>query len=120
MCRFLVPSNTKFNPALNNLVKPLEDITDNGTRVVMMLNARALTPTVITSNEQEIHLNRDALYVYQGDEKFINSGPLLSFDKKQNFDYSFSGSFTIVFSKPGFEYNCLFHPWMVGKILVKQ
>jgi hypothetical protein len=38
-----------------------------------MLNARALTPTVITSDEKEIHLKRDTLYVYQEDEKFINS-----------------------------------------------
>lgn len=117
---FLVPNNTKFTPVLSNLGEPLEEMTDNGTRAVMMLNARALTPTVITSDDQVIHLKRDAVYVYHGDEKFINSGPLLSLNTKQNFDYSYSGSFTVVFNKPGFfEYSCLFHPWMVGKILVK-
>ena len=117
---FLVPNNTKFTPVLSNLGEPLEEMTDNGTHAVMMLNARALTPTVITSDDQVMHLKTDAVYVYHGDEKFINSGPLLSLDTKQNFDYSYSGSFTIVFNKPGFfEYNCLFHPWMVGKILVK-
>jgi plastocyanin len=53
-------------------------------------------------------------------EKFVNSGPLLSLDEKQNFDYSFSNYFTLVFDKPGlYEYHCLFHPWMVGKVLVK-
>ena len=65
-------------------------------------------------------LKKDSVYTYNGSEKFINSGPLLSLDKEQNFDYSFSTSFTVVFNKPGFfEYTCLFHPWMIGKLLVK-
>ena len=117
---FYVPNNTKFIPVLNNLGEPLEEKTSNGTRVVMMLNARALTPTVITSDDKVMKLKKDSVYVYNGSEKFVNSGPLLSLDKEQNFDYSFSSSFTVVFNKPGFfEYSCLFHPWMIGKLLVK-
>lgn len=117
---FYVPNNTKFMPVLNNLGEPLEEKTSNGTRVVMMLNARALTPTVITSDDKVMKLKKDSVYVYNGSEKFVNSGPLLSLDKEQNFDYSFSSSFTVVFNKPGFfEYSCLFHPWMIGKLLVK-
>jgi plastocyanin len=117
---FYVPNNTKFVPVLNNLGEPLEENTSNGTKVVMMLNARALTPTVITSDDRVMKLKKDSVYTYNGSEKFINSGPLLSLDKEQNFDYSFSTSFTVVFNKPGFfEYTCLFHPWMIGKLLVK-
>jgi plastocyanin len=117
---FYVPNNTKFVPVLNNLGEPLEEKTSNGTRVIMVLNARALTPTVITSDDKVIQLKKDSVYVYNGSEKFVNSGPLLSLDKEQSFDYSFSSSFTVVFNKPGFyEYTCLFHPWMIGKILVK-
>jgi len=117
---FYVPNNTKFMPVLNNLGEPLEEKTSNGTKVVMMLNARALTPTVITSDDKVMKLKKDSVYVYNGSEKFVNSGPLLSLDKEQNFDYSFSSSFTVVFNKPGFfEYSCLFHPWMIGKLLVK-
>jgi plastocyanin len=86
----------------------------------MMLNTRALTPTVITSDDKVMELKKDSVYVYNENDKFINSGPLLSLDKEQNFDYSFSSSFTVVFNKPGFfEYTCLFHPWMIGKLLVK-
>jgi plastocyanin len=117
---FSVPNNTKFIPVLNNLGEPLEEKTSNGTKVVMMLNARALTPTVIAADDKVMKLKKDSVYTYNGSEKFINSGPLLSLDKEQNFDYSFSSSFTVVFNKPGFfEYTCLFHPWMIGKLLVK-
>lgn len=117
---FYVPNNTKFVPVLNNLGEPLGEKTSNGTRVVMMLNARALTPTVITSDDKVMELKKDSVYVYNENDKFINSGPLLSLDKEQNFDYSFSSSFTVIFNKPGFfEYTCLFHPWMIGKLLVK-
>jgi plastocyanin len=117
---FSVSNNTKFIPVLNNLGEPLEGKTSNGTKVVMMLNARALTPTVIAADDKVMKLKKDSVYTYNGSEKFINSGPLLSLDKEQNFDYSFSSSFTVVFNKPGFfEYTCLFHPWMIGKLLVK-
>lgn len=117
---FYVPNNTKFIPVLDNLGAPLKEVTSNGTQIVMMLNARALTPTIITSDDKVINLNKDPLYGFEGSEKYINSGPLLSLDKEQSFDYFFNSSFTIVFNKPGlFEYSCLFHPWMVGKILVK-
>ncbi len=117
---FYVSNNTQFVPVLNNLGEPLEETTGNGTRIVMMLNARALTPTVITADDNVMELKRDSIYAFNGTEKFVNSGPLLALDKKQNFDYSFSNSFTVVFNKPGFyEYTCLFHPWMIGKLLVK-
>ena len=117
---FYVPNNTKFTPVLNNLGEPLEEKTSNGTRIVMMLNARALTPTVIAADDKVMELKQNSVYALNGSEKFVNSGPLLSLDKEQNFDYSFSSSFTVVFNKPGFfEYTCLFHPWMIGKLLVK-
>ncbi len=117
---FYVSNNTQFTPVLDNLGEPLEETTGNGTRIVMMLNARALTPTVITADDKVVELKKDSVYALNGSEKFVNSGPLLSLDKEQNFDYSFSNSFTVVFNKPGFyEYTCLFHPWMIGKLLVK-
>lgn len=117
---FYVPNNTKFTPVLNNLGEPFEEKTSNGTRIVMMLNARALTPTVIAADNKVMELKQNSVYTLNGSEKFVNSGPLLSLDREQNFDYSFSSSFTVVFNKPGFfEYSCLFHPWMIGKLLVK-
>jgi plastocyanin len=117
---FYVQNSTKFVPVINNLGEPLEETTKNGTKIVMLLNSRALNPTVITNDQKVLRLEIDSTYIFQGDEKFVNSGPLLSLDKRQNFDYSFSNSFTLIFNKPGlYEYSCLFHPWMIGKVLVK-
>jgi plastocyanin len=117
---FYVPNTTKFISSIENTGEPLKEVGKNGTDTVMILNSRALNPTVITNDSKVLDLGLDATYHFQGNEKFVNSGPLLSLDEKQNFDYSFSNSFTLVFDKPGlYEYSCLFHPWMVGKVLVK-
>lgn len=117
---FYLKNSTKLIPILENLGDPLEEVTKNGTKLIMALNSRAFNPTVITSQDEVVNFGKDAMYIFKGDEKFVNSGPLLSIDKKQTFDYFYSSSFTIIFTKPGlYEYHCLFHPWMVGKILVK-
>jgi plastocyanin len=117
---FYTQNATKFVPLMGNTGEPLKEMTKNGTQIVMLLNSRALNPTIITNDTKVLHLGHNPTYVFQGDEKFVNSGPLLSLDEKQNFDYSFSNYFTLVFNKPGlYEYSCLFHPWMVGKVLVK-
>ena len=79
---FYVSNNTQFIPVLDNLGEPLEETTGNGTRIVMMLNARALTPTVITADDKVMELKKDSIYAFNGSEKFVNSGPLLSLDKR--------------------------------------
>ncbi len=79
---FYVSNNTQFIPVLDNLGEPLEETTGNGTRIVMMLNARALTPTVITADDKVMELKKDSIYAFNGSEKFVNSGPLLSLDKE--------------------------------------
>ena len=117
---FYIQNTTKILQSIENTGEPLEEITSNGTQIVMVLNSRALNPTVITNESKVLDLGLDAAYNFKGNEKFVNSGPLLSIDEKQNFDYSFSNSFTMIFDKPGlYEYSCLFHPWMIGKVLVK-
>jgi plastocyanin len=117
---FYAFNSTSFVPVMDNLGEPWIETTKNGTRLVMLLNYRALNPTVITNDEKVLNLGIDSKYVFQGSERFVNSGALLALDKNQNFDYPFSNSFTLVFNKPGlYEYSCLFHPWMVGKVLVQ-
>ena len=117
---FYIRNTTNLLQSIENTGEPLKEITANGTQIVMVLNSRALNPTVITNDSKVLDLGLDATYNFKGNEKFVNSGPLLSIDEKQNFDYSFSNSFTLVFDKPGlYEYSCLFHPWMIGKVLVK-
>ncbi len=117
---FYTQNTTKFASVMGNTGEPLKETTKNGTQIIMLLNSRALNPTIITNDSKILHLGLNPTYVFQGDEKYVNSGSLLSLDEKQNFDYSFSNDFTLVFNKPGlYEYSCLFHPWMVGKVLVK-
>jgi plastocyanin len=117
---FYAFNSTSFVPVMDNLGEPWIETTKNGTLLVMLLNYRALNPTIITNDEKVLNLGIDSKYVFQGSERFVNSGALLALDKKQNFDYPFSNFFTLVFNKPGlYEYSCLFHPWMVGKVLVK-
>ena len=117
---FYVQNSTKLLQVIENTGEPLKETTANGTQIVLVLNSRALNPTVITKDSKVLSLGQDAKYNFIGNEKFVNSGPLLSLDENQNFDYSFSNSFTLVFDKPGlYEYSCLFHPWMIGKVLVK-
>jgi plastocyanin len=117
---FYVSNSTQFVPEVENIGQPLNKTYRNGTEIVTVLNSRALNPTVITNDSKVLNLAPDATYIFKGNEKFVNSGPLLSLDEKQNFDYSFSNSFTLVFDKPGlYNYSCLFHPWMIGKVLVK-
>lgn len=117
---FYISNDTRFVPVIDNLGEPLLEKTNNGTNIVMVLNSNALTPTIITSDDETLRLKKDSVIDFQGNEKFVNSGPILALDKEQNFDYSFTSSFTLVFKNPGlYEYSCLFHPWMIGKILVK-
>jgi plastocyanin len=116
---FYLSHGTTFTPVMDNLGEPWVETT-SGAQIVMLLNYRALNPTAITVDEKVLNLGTDSKYVFQGNETFVNSGPLLALNKKQNFDYPFSNFFTLVFNKPGlYEYSCLFHPWMVGKVLVK-
>ncbi len=117
---FYIKNTTKFESVIDNTGEPLIEPSKNGTQIVMLLNSRAMNPTVITNESKVLHLGIDPTYIFNGTERFVNSGPLLSLDEKQNFDYSFSNFFTIIFNKSGlYEYSCLFHPWMIGKVLVK-
>jgi plastocyanin len=117
---FYVSNTTNFVPEVENIGQPLNKTFKNGTEIVNAINSRAIDPTVITNDSKVLDLEPDAKYQFLGNEKFVNSGPLLSLDENQNFDYSFSNYFTLVFDKPGlYEYHCLFYPWMVGKVLVK-
>ncbi len=117
---FYIQKDTELSPVINNVGEPLLEKTSNGSKIVMILNARAMYPTIIDNLGEVFYLKQDPIYSFKGDEKFINSGPLLPIEKKQNSDYFFNNLFTVIFTKSGlYEYSCMFHPWMVGKVLVK-
>jgi plastocyanin len=63
------------------------------------------------------HLSPNAAYSVKGDEKFINSGLLFPQGKGPP---NASTTFTLTFEKAGiYNYYCILHPWMKGKVIVK-
>jgi plastocyanin len=117
---FYIQKDAELSPVTNNVGEPLVERASNGSKIIMILNARAMYPTVIDNSGKVSYLKQDPVYSFKGDEKFVNSGPLLSIERKQNSDYFFNNLFTVIFTKAGlYEYSCMFHPWMVGKVLVK-
>ena len=99
---FYIQNTTKLLQGINNTGESMKEITANGTQIVMVLNSRDLNPTVITNDSKVLDLGLDTTYNFNGNEKFVNSGPLLSIDEKQIFDYPFSNSFTLVFDNQVF------------------
>jgi plastocyanin len=117
---FSVASSTQFArvpPNANS--EPLSAPGPNGSKIVVAANSRALTGTVIDSNGNIVPLGPNATYELKGTEKFVNSGTILP--KGDENDIPGSGNtFSVKFDKAGiYDYTCLFHDWMKGKIVVK-
>jgi plastocyanin len=91
----------------------------NHTNFIIVANARAYNPVVIGSNGNVTFLNWDTRYVMHGNEKYINSGWLFPAGEIPP-GIQAGSTFTITFEKAGlYEYTCIFHPWMTGKVIVK-
>jgi plastocyanin len=91
----------------------------DGMKTVVAINARVYNPVVIDSaNNVKKFAGPNATYVLNGNEKYVNSGFILP--KGQGKDYPGSSSmFTVTFQKSGtYEYLCIIHPWMTGKVVV--
>jgi plastocyanin len=91
----------------------------NHTNFLIVANARAYNPVVISSNGNVTFLNWNTGYVMHGNEKYINSGWLFPNGEIPP-GIQAGRTFTITFEKAGlYEYSCIFHPWMTGKVIVK-
>jgi len=85
--------------------------------MILASNARASNPVVLDSAGNVTHLKPDATYTVKGTEKYINSG--LLFPKGKGPPNGIT-SFTLTFEKAGvYNYYCILHPWMKGKVVVK-
>lgn len=85
--------------------------------MIMGSNARASDPNVIDSTGKIVHFSSNAAYSVKSNEKYINSGLLFPKGKGPP---NGSTSFTLTFEKAGtYNYYCILHPWMKGKVLVK-
>ena len=91
----------------------------NQTNFLIVANARAYNPVVIGSNGNVTFLNWDTRYIMHGNEKYINSGWLFPTGEIPP-GIQAGRTFTITFEKAGlYQYSCIFHPWMTGKVIVK-
>lgn len=92
----------------------------DGTKNVVMVNARAIMPTVIDSSGQKVsYLAPNSDYVMNGTESNVNSGWLWPEGQALAGGPPISKS-SITFKNPGI-YSCLsnVHPWMTGSVTVK-
>jgi plastocyanin len=113
-----VPNSTQFMPlppGSNNQAAMVP-----GKNILLALNARVYSPTVIDSQGNvKMYAPPNAKYTFNGNEKYLNSGWLLSKGNEQEFPGS-GNTFTATFEKAGtYDYLCMLHPWMRGQVIVK-
>jgi len=117
---FGVSSSTQFMPlppSSNN--QPLILPGKNGMNTLISLNARAYNPVAIDSSGNVKTMNPNANSTLSGTEKYVNSGFILPKGHDKDFPGS-SNTFTVTFQKAGtYNYLCIVHPWMIGKLIVK-
>ena len=91
----------------------------NRTNVIAALDARGFYPVVIDSTDNVTYLNPNALYEIDGTEKYVNSGVILPAGQILPGIPPIT-TFTATFKKAGnYDYICIFHPWMTGRITVR-
>ena len=106
-------------PSVGSNGEPIVVPGQNHTSFIIAANARAYNPVVINSNSNVTFLNWNAKYSMTGSEKYINSGWLFPTGESPG-GIQAGRTFTITFEKAGlYEYTCVFHPWMTGKVIVR-
>jgi plastocyanin len=117
--------NIKVGESVVWYVKPLAPaephtvtfVFDNKTMINGFLpaNQRVFSPAVIDSNDNTKIYPPNASLTITGSEKYVNSGWMFP---KGPLPGS-SSTFSVTFQKAGtYNYDCLLHPWMDGKVVV--
>ena len=120
---FLIENSTDFKPLMpesNSEPVFIPSTPGDATKNVVMVNARAIMPTVIDSSGQKVsYLPPNSNYVMNGTESYVNSGWLWPEGQAPAGGPPIS-KFSITFEKPGtYSYLCNVHPWMTGSVTVK-
>jgi plastocyanin len=113
-----VPNSTQFTsipPGSNN-----QPVMMPGKSVVIALNARTYTPTVIDSQGNVKMFAPSAKYTFSGNEKYVNSGWILPKGQEQLYPGS-GNTFTVTFQKPGtYDYICSILSSTYILVIIKQ
>jgi plastocyanin len=117
-------NSTQIMPLIpNSNSEPLMTPDNNA---IIAVNKRAYNPVVVIEDspttgggKNVTYMKQNANYSMSGTEDYVNSGWLLP--KGQENLYPGSGNtFTMTFQKAGtYDYLCLVHPYMTGRVIVK-
>jgi plastocyanin len=118
---FVVSNNTTFTPVSPSAnAAPFLVPGSNGTNVVVTLNKRSFLPTVMNSEGQVAYMPPNASYTMNGTESFVNSGWIWPKGEVPP-GLPPINQFEVTFTKAGtYDYVCVVHPWMMGKVVVTQ
>jgi len=117
-------NSTQIMPLIPNSNSEPLMIPDNN--AIIAVNKRAYNPAVVIEDstttgggKNVTYMKQNANYFMSGNEDYVNSGWLLP--KGQENVYPGSGNtFTMTFQKAGtYDYLCLVHPYMTGRVIVK-
>lgn len=120
---FRIDNSTDLKPLIpESNSEPVFSPSEPGdtTKSVVLVNARAIMPTVIDSSGEKVsYLPPNSNYVMNGTESYVNSGWLWPEGQAPAGSPPIS-EFTVTFEKPGtYSYLCNVHPWMTGVVTVK-
>lgn len=117
---FVVEGNTTFAPAVpNSNAEAIVMPGPGGNNVIVAINNRSLSPTVIDSTGDATYLPPNANYTITGSEKYVNSGWIWP-EGLTPPGFPPIDSFSVTFSQEGtYNYICVVHPWMTGDVVVK-
>jgi plastocyanin len=111
-------TNLNANPDANT--DPLIISDPNGTKAVIVDNARHYNPiSVDSSGQNATYLPLNANYTLTGTEKFVSSGWLWPEGLAPQGVPPIK-TFSVTFENAGtYDYLCIIHPWMTGTVTVK-
>jgi len=116
---YVVMNGTSLSPIPNSNSEPILVPGPGGQNMILGLNNRSFSPTVIDSDGKVTYLPPNANYTVSGTEKYINSGWIWPKDQAPQ-GLAPIDSFSLTFAKEGtYNYMCVVHPWMSGDVVVK-
>jgi plastocyanin len=121
---FSIPNDTNIesaipDPNVEPIILPPSPTNANGSKTVIMDNARAYLPVVVDSGAENVtYLPPNSNYTQSGTEAYVNSGFLFPQGLSPP-GFPAIEEFTVTFENPGtYNYVCVLHPWMTGSVTV--
>ena len=118
-------NSTQIMPLVpNSNSEPLMTPDNNA---IIAINKRAYNPVVVTEDsttttgggKNVTYMKQNANYSVSGTEDYVNSGWLLP-NGQENLYPGSGNTFTMTFQKAGtYDYLCIIHPYMTGRVVVK-